>query len=148
YIVDPAKKSKTLVFDNAKMAAMLTGITRIPYDSQHLPIRTIKFTKNDTTVEFEMQVDRDAEINGKQTVIGGAEQTDQTSTNGQPGPDEGEPQQRGRGAVAAAPNPRMKTLYFEYDLSTGKLSLPPEYTPEARRPLWASISPDEKWVVF
>src|SRR5690348_16882659 len=36
YIVDPAKKSKAPVFDNAKMAAMLTGITSIPYDSQHL----------------------------------------------------------------------------------------------------------------
>src|SRR5262249_48293354 len=46
YLVDPAKKSKAPIFDNAKMAAMLTEITRIPYDSQHLPIRTIKFVKN------------------------------------------------------------------------------------------------------
>ena len=29
-----------------------------------------------------------------------------------------------------------------------KLSLPPEYAPEPRSPLWASISPDEKWIVF
>ncbi len=149
YMVDPAKKSKSLVFDNAKMAAMLTGITRIPYDSRHLPIRTIKFVKNDTAIEFEVQVDRDADINGKQTVLGVTEQTDQTSTNGQQ--NDNDPQQRGgRGGAGAAlaPNPRMKTLYFEYDLATGKLSLPPEYTPEARRPMWASISPDEKWVVF
>src|SRR5579872_6414670 len=146
YLVDPAKKSKAPVFDNAKMAAMLTGITRIPYDSQHLPIRTIKFVKNDTAIEFELQVERDADINGKQTVLGVTEQTDQTTTNGQ----QDDPQQRGRGGAAAAPaaNPRMRTLYFEYDLATGKLALPPEFTPEPKRPLWASISPDEKWVVF
>jgi dipeptidyl aminopeptidase/acylaminoacyl peptidase len=146
YLVDPAKKTKTPVFDNAKIAAMLTGITRIPYDSQHLPIRTIKFIKNDTAIEFELQVDRDADINGKQTVIGVTEQTDQTTTNGQ----QQDPQQRGRGATAAAPapNPRMKTLYFEYELASAKLSLPPEYTPEPRRPAWVSISPDEKWFVF
>ena len=144
YLVDPVKKTKAPVFDNAKMAAMLTGITRIPYDSQHLPIRTIKFIKNDSAIEFELQVERDADINGAQKVIGEVEQTDQTITTQQ-----NDPQQRGRGAAAApASNPRMRTLYFEYDLASGKLSLPPEYTPEARRPLWASISPDEKWVVF
>jgi len=48
YIVDPAKKTKAPLFDNAKMAAMLTEITRTPYDAQHLPIRTVKFTHNDT----------------------------------------------------------------------------------------------------
>src|SRR5271154_5730440 len=47
YLVDPVKKTKTPVFDAAKMAAMLTGITRTPYDAQHLPIRPIKFRKND-----------------------------------------------------------------------------------------------------
>jgi len=145
FLVDPVKKTKAPVFDNARMAAMLTGITRIPYDSQHLPIRTIKFTKNDTAIEFELQVDRDADINGTQKVIGVVEQTDQITSN--QGDD---PQQRGGRGAAAAPaaNPRMRTLYFEYDLSTGKLSLPPEYTPEPRRPQWASISPDEKWIVF
>ena len=38
WIVDPSKKSKAPLFDNAKMAALLTGITRIPYEAQHLPI--------------------------------------------------------------------------------------------------------------
>ena len=47
YLVEPAKKSKTPVFDNAAMAAMLTAITRNPYEAQHFPIRTIKFIKND-----------------------------------------------------------------------------------------------------
>ena len=143
YLVDPSKKTKTPVFDAAKMAAMLTAITRTPYDAQHLPIRTIKFTKNDTVIEFELQVDRDADINGKQTVVGGEQQTDQTTSQ----PDD--PQQRGGGATTAtAAAPRTRTLYFEYEIATGKLSLPPEFTPEPKKPAWASISPDEKTVVF
>src|ERR1041384_6253948 len=64
WIVDPAKKSKTPLFDNARMAALLTGITRIPYDSQHLPIATIKFIKNDTSFQFDANVPIDAEIPG------------------------------------------------------------------------------------
>ncbi len=142
YLVDPVKKTKTPVWDSAKMAAMLTEITRNPYDAEHLPIRTIKFTHNDTVVEFEIEVDRDADINGSQKVIGGEQQVDETTTSQQP-----DPQGRGRGN-APAPNPRMRTLYFEYDLATGKLTLPPEFTPEPRKPMWASMSPDEKWIVF
>ena len=156
YLVDPAKKTKVPVFDNAKMAAMLTGITRIPYDARHLPVRTIKFVKNDTVVEFELQVERDADINGTQKVIGGDIQTDQTTTGGGNAnpPDEdvdgNDIPQQGRGGRGggAPPNPRMKTLYFEYDLATMKLTLPTEYTPEQRKPAWASISPDEKTIVF
>jgi dipeptidyl aminopeptidase/acylaminoacyl peptidase len=156
YLVDPAKKTKAPVFDNAKMAAMLAGITRIPYDSAHLPIRTIKFIKNDTVVEFELQVDRDSDINGTQKVIGGDVQTDQTTTTGGNGNQEDDadadandvPQGRGRGAGAAPANPRMRTLYFEYELASMKLTLPAEFTPEQRKPAWASISPDEKTIVF
>jgi dipeptidyl-peptidase-4 len=150
YIVDPVKKTKAPVWDNAKLAAQLTEITRNPYDSAHLPIRTIKFTHNDTRVEFELQVDRDADINGKQTVIGGDQQTDQTVTSQQNDQAEAEPQQRGRGGNAGGPppNPRMRTLYFEYEIATAMLTLPPEFTPEPRKPSWASMSPDEKNIVF
>ena len=143
YLVDAVKKTKAPLFDNAKMAAMLTEITRTPYDAQHLPIRTVKFTHNDTRFEFELQVERDADINGKQVVIGGEQQTDQVTT-AQPE----DPQQGGRGNAAAPPNPRLRTLYFEYELATAKLTLPAQFTPEPRKPAWASISPDEKTIVF
>ena len=42
FLVDPLKKSKTPLFDNAKMAAMLTAATLVPMDAQHLPIKTLK----------------------------------------------------------------------------------------------------------
>ena len=37
YIVNLSSRSKKLMFDNDKMAAMLTLITKDPYDGQHLP---------------------------------------------------------------------------------------------------------------
>ena len=128
------------------MAAMLTLITRTPYDAQHLPIRTIKFVKNDTVIQFDIQVEKDADINGKQTIIGGEQEGDMTQTTTAVN-QEAVPQGRG-GRGGAAPNPRMRTLYFDYELATGKLTLPPEFTPEPRKPTWASMSPDEKLIVF
>ena len=65
YIVDPAKKSKSLVFDPAKLAASLTTATGLPYDSQHLPITAIRFVKNEGSIQFEVNVPRDAVIPGE-----------------------------------------------------------------------------------
>src|SRR5205085_12053367 len=62
WLVDPLKKTKTPLFDNAKLAALLTNLTRIPYGAQHLPIQTIKFIKGDTAFQFDANVPRDAEI--------------------------------------------------------------------------------------
>ena len=66
-LVDPLKRTKAPLWDNAKMAAMLTNITRIPYDSQHLPITpaTMKWVKNDTAIRFELEVPKDAKIVGE-----------------------------------------------------------------------------------
>ena len=56
YVVDPAKKTKSFVFDAVKLAASLTTATGLPYDSQHLPITTIRFVKNDGSIQFEINV--------------------------------------------------------------------------------------------
>ena len=59
-----------------------------------------------------------------------------------------EPQQQGRGGRGGgpAPNRNEKQLHFEYELTSGKLTLLDEAP--ARKPAWASISPDEKIIVF
>ena len=62
YLVDPAARSKRPLFDNAKMAAQLTRILLVPYDAQHLPIKTIKFVKKDTAIQFEIEVPKDNDI--------------------------------------------------------------------------------------
>src|SRR5207344_188173 len=37
WMVDPVKRTKASLWDNAKIAAQLTRILRTPYDAQHLP---------------------------------------------------------------------------------------------------------------
>lgn len=153
YVVDPAKKTKNFVFDAVKLAASLTTATGLPYDSQHLPITTIRYVKNDGSIQFEINVPRDAVIPGEKKTTA----TLSTDANNQEDPaadDDGDggnnhPQQQGgRGGVVEAPAPgrNQKQLAFEYELTTGKLTLLDERPP--RKPAWASVSPDGKTVVF
>jgi dipeptidyl aminopeptidase/acylaminoacyl peptidase len=154
YLVDPVKKSKTLLFDNAKMAAMLTTITRIPYDSQHLPFTTIqKFVKKDAAFQFQFDVPIDADIVMTKKVDQQAQKTDQTAQTGQTGQtgQRGQTQgQRGQGARGGAPAapPRTKILHFEYDLATGKVQLLEDWKDPERKPSWANVSPDGKIIIF
>jgi dipeptidyl aminopeptidase/acylaminoacyl peptidase len=152
YLVDPAKKAKLPLFDHAKMAATLTTLTGIPYDAQHLPFSTVRFVKDDAAFEFDVQVPREAVIPGapKKVIT-----TDQQGGRGDEDDvlyDEqdmaGQPQQQGRGRGAQPAAPRTKTLHFEYDLATGKVTYVEDYKGPERQPRWASVSPDKKTVVF
>src|SRR5271167_2368733 len=62
YIVDPVKKSKTLLWDNAKVAAALSALTNFPYDAQHLPIRRLRLVDKDTHMRFEVEIRKDGVI--------------------------------------------------------------------------------------
>jgi len=158
YIVDPAKKTKSTVFDPAKLAASLTTATGLPYDSQHLPITVIRFVKNETSIQFEVNVPRDAAIPGEKkptgtaaaTTDGAANQQQDDAADQQQEDAANEPQQQlgGRGGSNFAPPParNQKQLAFEYELTSGKLALLDD-APK-RKPAWASISPDDKSVVF
>ena len=54
YIVDPAKKSKTEVFDRELLAAKITEVTRDPYEAQHLPELMGFELVDDKRFEFEV----------------------------------------------------------------------------------------------
>jgi dipeptidyl-peptidase 4 len=151
YIVDPVKKTKSLVFDPARMAASLTTATGLPYDSQHLPITVLRFVKNEGSIQFEVNVPRDAVIPGEKKPPAAAATSDGAGNQQQDDAEEAlvEPQQlggRGGGNFGPAPGRNQKQLAFEYELATGKLALLDE-APK-RKPTWASISPDDKTVVF
>jgi dipeptidyl aminopeptidase/acylaminoacyl peptidase len=151
YVVDPSKKTRIFVFDAVKLAASLTAATGLPYDSQHLPITTIRYVKNDGSIQFEINVPRDAVIPGekKTTAVTSADANNQPDPAADDDDDNGDPQQQGgRGGVAfaAPPGRNQKQLAFEYELTTGKLALLDE--PPTRKPAWASVSPDGKTVVF
>jgi dipeptidyl aminopeptidase/acylaminoacyl peptidase len=151
-IVDPIKRSKAPLFDHARMAASLTSITGVPYDAQHLPFSSVRFIRKDTAFEFDVQVPGDAVITRpprRETT----EQAAQGVGRQQPHePDSVEPQQRatqtGGGAAPERQTPRNRTLHFEYDLATARLTLLEDDPHEARPPRWASFSPDGKTVVF
>jgi dipeptidyl aminopeptidase/acylaminoacyl peptidase len=162
YFVDPLKKAKAPLFDHAKMAASLTSIAGIPYDAQHLPFTSVRFIRNDTVFEFDVQVPRDTVVNtapkkittteqgaakGGDLDVLGDERDMVVDDDAAPPQQQG---QRGRGAAGAgtpAP-PRTKPLHFEYEMATAKLTLIEDYKAPARDARWASFSPDGKLVVF
>ncbi|GHA64375.1 S9 family peptidase [Pontibacter akesuensis] len=55
YIVDPASKSKQVMFDNAKLASEVTMIVKDPFDAQHLPIQKLKFSEDEKSILFEIK---------------------------------------------------------------------------------------------
>ena len=150
YVVDPVKKTKAYVFDPVKLAASLTTATGLPYDSQHLPITVIRFVKNDASIQFEVNVPKDAVIPGEKKSTPATAATDGGQQQQQEDEALDEPQQqggRGGGGLYGAPPGRdQKQLTFEYELSTGKLTLLDE--PARRKPAWASVSPDDSVVVY
>jgi dipeptidyl aminopeptidase/acylaminoacyl peptidase len=153
-IVDPIRKTKAPLFDHAKMAATLTTITGLPYDAQHLPFSSVRFVKKDAAIEFDVQVPADAVI----TAPAKRETTDQAPAAApatkvavrQPSDDDDPQQRTGQTAAGAGarPAPRTRTLHFEYDLATARVSLLEADPHNARLPRWAALSPDEKTVVF
>ena len=157
YLVDPVKKSRTPLFDHAKMAAALTTITRIPYDAQNLPFSTVRFVKKDTSFEFNFQVPASAVIPSTKPRELTTEQQGETRGRDDLNDAGVDPQQQGgrqggrggRGASGDAPAPpRNKTLYFEYDMATARVTLLEDFKPEPRQLRWASMSPDSKTVLF
>jgi dipeptidyl aminopeptidase/acylaminoacyl peptidase len=160
YLVDPLKKAKTPLFDHAKMAAMLTAITRQPYDAQHLPFTTVKFVKKDAAFQFDVQVPRDADIvkpvkktttTEPQGIDHGEAEVADDQQGGQRGGQQQQQQQqgqRGAGPGGTPPPPRTRTLHFEYDMAAGTVQLLDDDYKPTRKPRWASVSPDGKTIVF
>ena len=63
-LVDAVKKAKAPLFDPAYMAAQLTNIVRIPFDSAHLPLLNVKLIKKDTVLQFELSVPKETTWRG------------------------------------------------------------------------------------
>jgi len=148
-LVDAVKKAKTPLFDPADMAAQLTNIVRIPFDSAHLPLLNLKLIKKDAALQFELSVPKDTKIPGLKEKAADTEkkETTTTTTQGQRG---------GAPGGAPPPDPNSRTLRFEYDLASAKVTLvhpdevkaKEEKDKEVKWPTWASVSPDEKIAVF
>lgn len=124
FLVDPATRSKTQIFDNDEMAAQLTMLTRDPYDGQHLPIEKIRWVDENTAIQFDVVSSQD-EV---QEEVEGDDQEEESK--------------------ARPSKPKKKVFHFQYDLASGQLRELEDFEAPAEHPDWASISPDKAWVVF
>ncbi|MFC4231312.1 DPP IV N-terminal domain-containing protein [Parasediminibacterium paludis] len=122
YIVDPAKGEKKQLFDNAILAAQISRIVKDPFDAQHLGLDSMRFTKDENSIQFEVKSTQ--EIEKKDTTT-----------------------KREKG-TPPAPVKEKKVFYFEYNLNSGVLTELPDFKKPKRKPQWASISPDSNLVVF
>jgi len=151
FMVDSVLKTKKPLFDSVKMAAMLTKITLFPYDAQHLPIRTIKFIKKDTAFRFEIEYPKDADVmsgDKLKKVADIAKELEDKEKEKEKEQDK-EKKDEKKDAAPKEPESKVKLLYFEYDLTSGKLTLLEDYKAPDKRPRWVgSISPDEKTIIF
>ncbi len=128
YIVDPANKTKKVLFDNVSMAAQMSRLTKDPFDAQHLPIEKIKFIKGETVLQFEVKsllMDEDKKD----------EENDMKDKKDKKKKDNDEKKEK-------------KTFHFEYDLASGKLTLIDDFKKIKENPEWANISPDGEKIVF
>src|SRR5215471_18741520 len=146
YVVDPVRRAKNPLWDNAKVAAELSRLTNFPYDAQHLPIRHLKLFGKDAKMRFEVEIRKNAVVPNEPKKEKSQEDIEEQGK-------EGEMKQGEQQGQAAAGSPGEKpeetrTIYFEYDIATGKVTRLDNFEAPKKKPLWASVSPDEKTVVF
>ncbi|MFQ5704218.1 MAG: DPP IV N-terminal domain-containing protein [Gemmatimonadales bacterium] len=128
-IVDPVQGSKRLLFDNDRIAAELTRITRDPWDGQHLPIRKIKFI-DENTLQFEVESSQDEE-----KAVGDENERE-------------EEEQKQEEEAEQKKKVKKKVFHFEYDVGTRTLRQLEDFEAPDNHPSWASVSPDGQTIVF
>jgi dipeptidyl-peptidase-4 len=128
YVVDPARSTKGQIFDNDRIAAELTRITKDPFDGQHLPIRNIQFI-DENTIQFEVPSTVDEDIPDEEAEVG----------------EEQEDQERER---PSRPKTRKKVFHFEYDVNAQTLRELEDFEEPRSHPGWASVAPDSSKVIF
>ena len=148
YVVDPGRGTRTEIFDNDRIAAELTRITRDPWDARHLPIRNIRFLSAGT-LRFEVQSSQDEEIEEEEDEdVEDEDVEDEEEEEEEEDEEEIEEDQEEDRDAPGKPRTRKKMHYFEYDVATRTLRELEDYEKPLTHPFWASVSPDTAWVVF
>jgi len=133
YIVDPDKRTRTKLFDNAKMAKWLTEITKDPYDAQHLPKFDFEFVKNETAIRF--RVTSTEEVEAKEDEKDEKDDTEQDST-------------KAKKATKKKPKMEKKVYFLEYRLGGNGLTIIDNSKDDEKRIRWANVAPDSSIVLF
>jgi dipeptidyl aminopeptidase/acylaminoacyl peptidase len=122
YLVDPARKTKSQLFDRDKLAMEITKITKDPYDSQHLKIEKLKFLEDENAIRFNVE--------GTEKVLKS---------------DWAELKAKDKTAKDSIEN---KTFVFRYSIGNQTLTEIVNAPKDPKRMSWADISPDSSRVVF
>ena len=129
YIVDPDRRTRAKLFDNAKMAKWLTEITKDPYDAKHLPKFTFKFTDDETAIRFRVTSTEEVKVEEEDA----EKKSDTTKT-----------------AKAKKKKPKMekKVYHLEYRLGGNGLTILDNKKEDKKRLRWANVAPDSSVVLF
>lgn len=119
YVVDPARRTKTLLFDNDKIAAELTRIVKDPFIGSALPIKKLEVQPDGYTFTFEVTSSQDAK-----------------------------PKKDADGKEKKPKKGEKEVFYFSYDSRNGNLTHLADKEKETKELDWASVSPDGKTVVY
>src|SRR6266481_7010415 len=148
YVVDPVKKSKTPLWDNAKVAAALSKLTNFPYDAQHLPIKRLKLVEKDTRMRFEVKIRKNAVVPNEPKKEKSQEDMEEQGKEGETKQAEQQGQATQPAGPAAEKPEDTRTIYFEYDIATAKITRLDNFEAPKKKPMWASVSADGKTAVF
>ena len=123
YVVDPASRKRTPLFDNDKLAAQLTEIVKDPFIGTQLPINNLEVAEDGRTFTFEVTSSQDAK-----------------------------PKPLSKEDSLAGKKPKKvsgkEVFYFSYDSETQVLTHLEDKERETKQLYWASVSPDGKTVVY
>lgn len=134
--VDAKKASTRELFNHVKMAAELSKITGDPLVANRLKIGEIKFSDNGKTFRFSYQSKK--EIDKKLSKLEKKKENEKKTKL----------ESEKKEYKAPVPKKEMKKFYFNYNMSTGEISELIDYEPKKKYPVWASVSPDGKTIVF
>ncbi|MCP4553074.1 MAG: prolyl oligopeptidase family serine peptidase [Bacteroidetes bacterium] len=140
YIVNLDKKTKNPLFDNHKMARMLSLITKDPYDRKHLPEIKPKFKNNDAVFQFDVTSTQDEEKKDDDKDVKEDEEKKDD--------DKDVKEENGKDQDNKEKKVKKKVFHLEYNLSTEELYEIKDWKEEKEDPSWAQISPNGEYVVF
>lgn len=120
FIVDPVRRSKNTIFDNADLAAKLSVLTQDPHESKHLEINNLKFSDDERTIRFT--------VNSKKDTVKSEKERKKLKNK--------------------SDTLKKKVFYLEYNLASRELRELPDTLMPKRDLMWASFSPDTSVVIF
>ena len=123
YIVDPDRRTRSKLFDNAKMAKWLSEITKDPYDAQHLPRFDFEFVRNNTAIRFRVTSNEEVEAKEKKKDTSSAKKKKK-------------------------PKMEKKVYHLEYRLGGNGLTIIDNEKEDKKRMAWANVAPDSSIVLF